>query len=49
MYLMSTLKAIQATMARISETRNTTPGGAFKVGMLPPVKLHDINARHVVA
>src|SRR5215475_13177308 len=38
MYPMSVKAVIHARMARISETRNTTCFGAFKVGMLPPVK-----------
>jgi hypothetical protein len=35
---MSVKAVIHARMERISETRNTTCFGAFKVGMLPPVK-----------
>ena len=38
MYAMSVKAVIHARMERISETRNTTCFGAFKVGMLPPVK-----------
>ena len=38
MYAMSVKAVIHARMERISETRNTTCFGAFKVGMLPPRK-----------